>query len=45
MPDSWERQHGLNPASASDGVRDKDRDGYTNLEEWLNALAAPAMAR
>jgi pectate lyase len=36
MPDSWERQHGLNPNDASDGAADQDKDGYTNLEEYLN---------
>ena len=38
MPDSWERRFGLNPHNPADGVTDKDRDGYTNLEEYLNAL-------
>lgn len=42
LPDEWERQHGLNPADSSDGARDSNGDGYTNLEEWLNSLAAPA---
>jgi len=36
MPDSWERRHGLNPHDAGDGAIDKDSDGYTNLEEYLN---------
>ena len=36
MPDSWERRHGLNPHDAGDGVTDKDSDGYTNVEEYLN---------
>jgi pectate lyase len=36
MPDSWELRHGLNPRDASDGATDKDKDGYTNLEEYLN---------
>ncbi|HSU67779.1 MAG TPA: thrombospondin type 3 repeat-containing protein, partial [Tepidisphaeraceae bacterium] len=43
MPDSWERGHGLNPNDPRDGNQDRDGDGYTNIEEWLNALAAPAM--
>jgi hypothetical protein len=37
MPDEWERQHGLDPARAADGAADRDGDGYTNLEEYLNA--------
>ena len=36
MPDDWERAHGLNPHDPSDGAADKDKDGYTNLEEYLN---------
>jgi len=36
MPDDWERRHGLNPRDAADGFADKDRDGYTNIEEYLN---------
>ncbi len=42
MPDQWEAAHGLDPANPDDGRRDRDMDGYTNLEEWLAALAAPA---
>jgi hypothetical protein len=40
MPDTWERRHGLNPRDASDGTADKDHDGYTNLEEYLNSIRA-----
>ena len=36
MPDEWERRHGLNPRDPADGSADKDGDGYTNLEEYLN---------
>ena len=36
MPDSWERRHGLNHEDAADRNADNDRDGYTNLEEYLN---------
>jgi hypothetical protein len=45
MPDDWERAHGHNPANADDGNADGDGDGFTNLEEWLNSLAAPLAAR
>jgi hypothetical protein len=45
MPDAWERAHGLDPADAADGAMDANGDGYTNLEDWLNALAAPARRR
>jgi hypothetical protein len=44
IPDDWERSHGLNPRDARDGAR-VTSDGYTNLEHWLNELAAPAMPR
>ena len=39
MPDKWEIENGLNPQDASDGSRDKDGDGYTNLEEYLNGTS------
>jgi len=35
-PDAWEIRHQLNPADASDCWADPDRDGYGNLEEFLN---------
>ena len=40
MPDGWESQSGLDPENPADGLRDNDGDGYTNLEEFLNWLAA-----
>lgn len=38
MPDAWERTHGLDPDTA-DANGDRNRDGYTNIEEWLADLA------
>jgi len=38
MPDIWENSIGLNPSDASDGNKDKDGDGYTNIEEYLHSL-------
>lgn len=38
MPDYWERHHGFDPNDPKDGARDRDGDGYTNLEEYLNGL-------
>ena len=35
MPDKWEQRHGLNPRDPADGPADKDRDGYTNIEEYF----------
>lgn len=39
MPDRWERQRGLDPGNPADAAADRDGDGYTNIEEYLNALA------
>lgn len=36
MPDEWESTHGLKAKAAEDGSTDKDGDGYTNVEEYLN---------
>lgn len=36
MPDGWERQHGFDPKNPADGKQDRDQDGYTNVEEFLN---------
>ena len=36
MPDSWETEHNLNPELGTDGSADGDKDGYTNVEEFLN---------
>jgi pectate lyase len=36
MPDDWERRHGLDPAMPNDRNGDRDGDGFTNLEEYLN---------
>ena len=38
MPDSWEKQNGLNPLDPADSNSDLNKDGYTNLEEYLNQL-------
>ncbi|TWT98031.1 Pectate lyase [Botrimarina colliarenosi] len=44
MPTYWELEHGLDP-NAADNNGDFDQDGYTNLEEYLNEVAAwPAPA-
>jgi hypothetical protein len=36
MPDAWEERYGLEANNAADGPEDKDKDGYTNVEEYLN---------
>ncbi|MEW6355162.1 MAG: pectate lyase [Planctomycetota bacterium] len=40
MPDGWETAQGLNPHDAADANADRDKDGYTNIEEYLNSLVA-----
>jgi pectate lyase len=41
MPDAWERAQGqgFDINDPADGPRDPDKDGYTNLEEYLNGTA------
>ena len=39
MPDDWERARGLDPNDPADGPKDRNGDGYTNVEEYLNELA------
>jgi len=39
MPDSWEAKNGLNAKSAADATLDRNNDGYTNIEEYLNSVA------
>jgi pectate lyase len=36
VPDAWETTRGLAPHDATDSAADSDRDGYTNVEEFLN---------
>lgn len=38
MPDAWETRHGLDPVNGADGNQDRDGDGYTNVEEYINSL-------
>jgi len=38
MPDAWESSIGLNAADGADGNADRNGDGYTNVEEYLNSL-------
>jgi len=35
MPDSWEEKYGFD-VDLDDGAADADKDGYTNLEEYIN---------
>ncbi len=38
MPDKWESSTGLDPDDPTDGNEDRNNDGYTNLEEFINGL-------
>jgi len=38
MPDAWEKAHDLDPSDATNGAAIA-RNGYTNLENYLNELA------
>ena len=37
MPDEWETARGLNP-NLDDSAQDRNGDGYTNIEEYVNGL-------
>jgi hypothetical protein len=39
MPNAWEAARGTNPSAANNNA-DFDNDGYTDLEEYINELAA-----
>ena len=39
MPDQWEIGHGTDP-QAFDAWQDADRNGWANLEDYLNERAA-----
>ncbi len=36
MPDAWEKKFNLDPQNAADSALDRDGDGYTNIEEFIN---------
>jgi hypothetical protein len=38
MPDEWEIKKGLNPKDAKDASLDKDKNGYSNIEDYLNSI-------
>jgi hypothetical protein len=42
MPDGWEKEHGFQPNNDDSG-EDHDRDGYTNIEEYINSFFSPQM--
>jgi hypothetical protein len=38
MPDAWEKKVGLNARNSTDASQDRDNDGYTNIEEYINSV-------
>jgi pectate lyase len=38
MPDKWEKSKLLDPHNPADASKDLDKNGYTNIEEYLNSL-------
>jgi len=38
MPDSYEKKHGLDPKNPADASQVKGKDGYTNIENYLNSV-------
>ena len=39
IPDAWEIKYGLNPFDAQDAAKDKNSDGYSNIEDYLNGTS------
>ncbi len=44
MPDSWETARALDPNDPTDASLDRDSDGYTNIEEYINGIGGAAAA-
>lgn len=38
MPDDWENKYGLNPKDPADAKGDLNKDGYSNIEDYINGL-------
>lgn len=45
MADAWERANGQNPQNPADRNGDRDGDGYTNLEEYINGLCPDPLVK
>jgi hypothetical protein len=45
MPDEWEIKNKLNPKDASDASKDRNNDGYTNIEDYLNSVVSVESVR
>ncbi|HEX7486668.1 MAG TPA: LamG-like jellyroll fold domain-containing protein [Vicinamibacterales bacterium] len=44
LPDAWEKAHGLDPKDPGDASQPGSREGYTNIEVYLNDLAVRSPA-
>lgn len=45
IPDAWETAHGLDPKNPDDAAAlAKDNSGYTNIENYVNAIATGAIS-
>ena len=38
MADDWETENGLDPNDAEARNEDRNSDGFTNLEEYINSM-------
>lgn len=45
LPDAWETRHGLDPRNPADATRDRNGDGYANIEDYINGLDPRAPPR
>ncbi|MEO5713058.1 MAG: hypothetical protein ABIT37_06180 [Luteolibacter sp.] len=45
IPDDWKRKHGLSLTDPNVANSDRDNDGITNIEEYLNELAGGTAAK
>jgi pectate lyase len=45
VSDAWEAAHELDPNDAADSALDRDGDGYSNIEEYVNELAAALIGK
>jgi pectate lyase len=38
IPDTWENKLGIDPKNSNDAKGDVDKDGYSNIEEYINSF-------
>jgi pectate lyase len=44
IPTAWKKSHGLDPSDAKAGEKTSGKEGYTNLERYLNEIAGDVPA-